>query len=142
MGACAAGWLGAAIGFGVATALAEVLPALSQYSAWGGVCGAILLVGLGAWRLSAKLSPVQRATLQLRQAFVLGENGFDLSTDTARTHMDWAHFLAAGIEPHRMVLRTRDETIVLLRPAFFASPADWNEAMRMVGAHIPASSGM
>lgn len=143
-GACAIACLGAVIGYGSVTLLAEVLaqalPVLSQYTAWGAVCGAILLVSAGAWRLSAKLSPMQQASLQLQQTFHLDENGLRLSTDTAETRMDWAHFLAARIEPDLIVLKTRDETIVLLRPAFVADHAAWNEAKQMVSGRVPASS--
>ena len=136
--------LGAVIGFGFATLLSEVLkpalPVLSQVTAWGAVCGAIASVSAGAWRLSAKRSPMQDAALQIQQAFSLDEDGLRLSTDTAETRMRWAHFLAVRIAPDAMVLRTRDETIVLLRPAFVADPAAWSEAQRIVGAHVTTSS--
>jgi len=84
-GACAIACLGAVIGYGSVTLLSEVLaqafPVLSQYTAWGAVCGAILLVSVGAWRLSTKLSPMQQASLQLQQNFHLDENGLRLSSD-------------------------------------------------------------
>jgi len=54
--------------------------------------------------------------------------------------MNWSHFLAAQIEPDLIILRTRDGTIVLLRPAFVADQAAWNETRRIVGAHMAASS--
>ncbi|CAN5455921.1 hypothetical protein BH10PSE11_BH10PSE11_19970 [soil metagenome] len=145
-GACAIACLGAMIGYGIATLLSEVLaqalPAVSQYTVWGAVCGAILLVSVGAWRLSTKLSPLQQAALQLQQTFLLDENGLRLSTDTAETCMSWAHFLAACIEPDVMVLKTRDQTVVLLRPAFVADQAVWSEAKRIVSAHVSISSSM
>lgn len=137
--------LGAVIGYGSVTLLSEVLaqafPVLAQYTTWGAVCGAILLVSVGAWRLSTKLSPMQQASLQLQQSFVLDESGLKLSTDTAETRMDWAHFLAAHIEPDFMILKTRDGTVVLLRPAFVADHATWNEARKIVGRCVPVSSG-
>lgn len=136
----AIGCLGAVAGLGIATLLSEAVPMLSQHTAWGAACGAILMVGAGAWRISAKPSPMQTAMLQLQQAFQLDEDGFRLSTETAETHMKWAHFLVARIEPDLMVLRTRDETIVLLRRDFLADQADWNEAERLVGAYVSAPS--
>ena len=145
-GACAIACLGAVIGYGIATllsvVLAQALPVLSQYTVWGAVCGAILLISVGARQLSTKLSPMQQAALQLQQTFLLDENGLRLSTDTAETCMNWAHFLAACIEPDLMVLRTRDGTIVLLRPAFVADKAAWSEARRIVGARVSISPSM
>lgn len=145
-GTSAIAFLGAVIGYGIATLLSEVLalalPVLSQYTVWGAVCGAILLVSVGAWRLSTKLSPMRQAALQLQQNFLLDENGLRLSTDTAETCMNWAHFLSACIEPDLMVLKTRDETVVLLRPAFVADQAAWSEARRIVGARVSISSSM
>lgn len=35
-------------------------------------------------------------------------------------------------EPDLMVLRTRDQTVVLLRRALLANQADWNDAGRIV----------
>ncbi|MBN9583220.1 MAG: hypothetical protein J0G37_17165 [Afipia sp.] len=144
-GACALACLGAVIGLGVATLLSKVLqpvfPAVSEFTAWGAACGAIVLVSAGAWRLSAKRSPMQEAALSHPQAFVLDESGLRLSTATAETRMDWAHFLAARIDPDAIVLRTRDETIVLLRPTFVADQATWSEAQRIVSAHVATSSG-
>jgi hypothetical protein len=138
-GACAMACLGAVIGFGLATLLARLLepalPALSDYTAWGAVCGAILLTSAGAWRLSAKLSPAQQATLQLSQTFILDESGLRLRTETAETYMSWAHFPAARIESDLIVLQTRDATIVVLRPAFVADQATWSDAQRIVSAH-------
>jgi len=143
-GACVHACLGAVIGFGVATLLSKILesawPAVSQFTPWGAVCGTVLLVSAGAWRLSAKRSPMQEAALRIPQAFVLDDSGLRLSTDTAETRMSWAHFLAARIEPDSMVLRTRDETIVLLRPSFVADQAAWSEARRLVGAHVKSQS--
>jgi hypothetical protein len=144
--ACAMACLGAIIGYGLATLLFELLkqtlPALSQYKAWASVGGAILFVSAGAWRLSAKLSPMQQAALRLPQNFVVDESGLRLSTESATTCMNWAHFLVARIESDWMVLRTQDETVVLLRPAFVADQAAWNEVQRIVGAHVAISSGM
>lgn len=138
-GACAMACLGAVIGFGLATLLAKllepVLPAWSDYTAWGAVCGAILLTSAGAWRLSAKLSPAQQAALQISQTFFLDESGLRLGTETAETRMSWAHFLAARIESELIVLRTRDATIVVLRPAFVADRTAWSEVQRLVSAH-------
>lgn len=145
-GACAIACLGAIIGYGLATLvfglLEQALPVLSQYTAWGAVCGAILLVSVGAWRLSKKLSPMQQTALKIQQAFVLDESGLRLSTDSAETRMNWAHFLAARVESDLMVLRTRDETVVLLRPAFVADQAAWSEAKRIVNARVSTSSGV
>ena len=140
-GACAIACLGAVIGYGIATLLSEMLaqtlPTLSQYTAWGAVCGAILLVGAGAQRLSTKLSPAQQAALQLQQAFLLDENGLRLSTDTAETRMNWSHFLDARIEPDLMILKTMDGTIVLLRSTFVADQSGWSEAKRIVSSRVP-----
>ena len=78
-GACAIACLGVVIGYGIATllsvVLAQALPVLSQYTVWGAVCGAILLISVGARQLSTKLSPMQQAALQLQQTFLLDENG-------------------------------------------------------------------
>ncbi|MCO5129598.1 MAG: hypothetical protein M9932_03415 [Xanthobacteraceae bacterium] len=133
--------LGAVIGFGLAMLASKALPAVSPHAAWGAVCGAILAVSAGAWKLSAKQSPMQSALLQIQQTFVLDDNGVRLGTDTAQTDMSWAHFVAARIAPEWMVLKTREETVVLLRPAFFADPADWREARRIVGANVATASG-
>lgn len=142
-GACAAACLGAVIGFGIATLLSkmleQVLPVLSQYTAWGAAGGAILLVSAGAWRLSAKASPAQQVALQLSQTFLIDESGLRLSTDTAETRMNWAHFLAAHIKSDLIVLRTRDATIVVLRPAFVANQEAWMEARRIVSARVSNS---
>lgn len=145
-GACVIACLGATIGYGTATLLSELsaqtLPVLSQREAWGALCGAILLVTVGASRISTKLSPMQQAALRIQQAFLLDEKGLRLSTDTAETRMNWSHFLAAQIEPDLIVLRTRDGTIVLLRPTFVADQTAWSETKRIVGAHMAASSSM
>ncbi|ODT22542.1 MAG: hypothetical protein ABS35_14565 [Kaistia sp. SCN 65-12] len=145
-GACLTACLGAAIGYGVATLLsgllAQALPMLPQREAWGALGGAVLLVTAGAWRISTKLSPMQQAALRTQQAFLLDENGLQLSTDTAETCMKWGHFLVAQIEPDLIVLRTREETIVLLRPTFVTDRAAWDETKRIVGVYVAASSSM
>jgi len=139
-GAFAMACLGAVIGLGAATLLSrlleQVLPVLSEYTAWGAVCGAILLVSAGAWKLSAKLSPAQQAALQTSQTFAIDEGGLQLRTDTAETRMTWAHFVTARIDPDLIVLKTRDATIVVLRPTFFDSQMAWGEARRIVTAHV------
>lgn len=139
-GAFAMACLGAVIGLGAATLLSkmleQVLPTLSEYTAWGAVCGAVVLVSVGAWRLSAKLSPAQQAVLQTSQTFLIDERGLQLSTDTAETRMTWPHFVTARTEPDLIVLKTRDATIVVLRPTFFASQVAWDEARRIVAMHV------
>src|SRR5262249_46405341 len=133
------------IGYGLTTLLFELLgqafPVLSQYTAWGAVFGTILLVSIGAWRLSTKSSPMQQAALKIQQAFVLDENGLRLSTDSAETSMTWTHFLGARIESDVLVLRTRDETVVLIRSGFVADQAAWSEAKRLVGARVSNTIG-
>jgi hypothetical protein len=134
--------LGAVIGYGLVTLAAamleSVMPALSQDKAWGATLGAIVLVSAGAWRMSGKLSPAQAAALQSEQTFLLDDDGFRLASATAETRMDWAHFLAARVEPDLIALKTREQTIVLLRPGFVADQAAWNEARRIVGERIAA----
>ena len=142
-GAFAMAFIGAVIGLGATTLLSrlleQVLPALSEYTAWGAVCGAIIFVSAGAWRLSAKLSPAQQAALQTPQAFLIDESGLQLSSDTAETRMTWAHFMTACITSDLIVLRTRDATIVVLRPRFVIDQAAWSEAQRLVAAHVSNS---
>lgn len=128
--------LGAIIGIGAASLLGSLfeLPFTlwSAHVGWAAGLGAALLVLAGAVRLSMAGPP---AFAPRTQRISLDEDGIRLMTDEAESLMRWPHFTRRTSTAEALILETRDQTLVLLRPADFPAVA-FATVEALVARHI------
>jgi hypothetical protein len=125
----AAGALGAIIGYG----LSALTPWFHQAGPWLALLFAIAATTGWSWRLTKAVAPAKPRP----QSVTLSAAGLRLTTDKADTLMRWPHFTQRFAFPDHIALRTEDNTWVLLRPGYFASPADYAAAVALIEANIP-----
>ena len=124
--------IGGVIGLGVGTLVRSAAPGLSPDPAFGALAGAGLAIVIGAWRFEQPQRAAKAAALMMEQSFRFDENGLTLAVSTAETRMNWSHFTATHTSPALIVLQTRDQTLVLLRPDFLDRPDEWSNLTSMI----------
>jgi hypothetical protein len=124
----AAGCLGALIGYGASA----LTPWFSTGGAWFALVGAIALSTAWSWRVmgAVKPPPVRPQTVTLTT------EGLRLTTPKADTLMRWPLFTQRLAFADHIALKTEDNTWVLLRPNYFATPADYAAAVALIESNI------
>jgi len=124
----AAGGLGAIIGYGISA----LTPWFSTGGAWLALVGAIALSTAWSWRVMGAVTPPPVRP----QTVTIDTTGLRLTTPKADTLMRWPLFTQRLATADYIALRTEDNTWVLLRPDFFARPADYTAAVTLIESNI------
>ena len=70
------------------------------------------------------------------QTVTLTTEGLRLTTPKADTLMRWPLFTQRFAAADHIALKTEDNTWVLLRPSYFATPADYAAAVALIETNI------
>jgi hypothetical protein len=136
-GAALASICGAIIFNGIATLMESMpLPAIHLLAPWLTTIGAILGSVGGAWRLTANATAQQRALVRDPQKIEIDPTGIQLLSDDADSILRWAHFAKTYVSDDLIVLRTKLNTILILRPDTFDSTNDFQRVRDIIRASV------
>jgi hypothetical protein len=128
---------GAIIFNGIASLLEMIpQPAIHLLTPWLTTIGAILGSVAGAWHLTRNANAQQRAMLRDPQQIAIDLTGIKLSSDDADSLLRWPHFTKKYVSADLIVLRTKLNTILIVRPDTFGRAADFQQACDIIDGSV------
>lgn len=131
--------MGAIIGYGFTVIAQSTFSDSAQniWAAWGALSGSIALVTIGAWRSSKRQSPQFEAAVNQVQRFAVSDAGVVLETEDVTTSMKWTYFTDCRQTQGRIILRTKDQTVVVFSRELFQIAGEWERLEAFVKAELP-----